>query len=66
MYTAQVYATKDISISGHGSEILEVTYKYLQSVIYFSLLFNIWLTSSLRLILNELVRVSPVHSCQYF
>lgn len=63
MYTAQVYATRDISISGHGSEILEVTYKYLQSVIYFSLLFNIWLT---RLILNELVRVSPVHSCQYF
>lgn len=41
MYTAQVYATRDISISGHGSEILEVTYKYLQSVIYFSLLFNV-------------------------
>ena len=63
MYTAQVYATKDISISGHGSEILGITYKCLQSVIHFSLLFNIWLT---RLILNELAQISPVHSCQYF
>ena len=63
MYTAQVYATKDISISGRGSEILGITYKCLQSVIHYSLLLNIWLT---RLILNELAQISPVHSCQYF